>query len=295
MSLNKIPSLENLNELINVFKNKDTKASSIEDFLNDFTILTEFFGFVFFDVPAKTKVHRIRINENGKYFSSLVDLWCPPIDKIKKIGRCNDVGEQILYVSGGGDTALREINPPVGSIVTCLECEVVENIRLFEIGVLKNNQRELFLQQLQKMHINSLEHFYNNDKSLIDLDSKLKDYIVEEFTKCVEVGEEHLYKKTISIAKYFLSNPTIEALMFPSIKSDLLTINYAIPKEIADRKLKPTRVDVMRIGETINNCTRLEFIKGSYDDLNFNNPIVYSVPQPIQGWAIPIDATNFDG
>lgn len=285
MSLEKVPSPEKLNELINIFKNKDSKLTSIDEFLDDFTLLTTYFAFIRFEIPAKIKMHRIRINEFEKDFTLLNELWCPPVEKIKKIGRCNDIGEQVLYFSGGGDTALREINPPIGSIVTCLECELVENIKLYEIGVLKNNQRELFLQQLKNMHKDALNQFYKNDKILIDLDTKLKDFIVEEFTKYVEVGEEHLYKKTISIAKYFLSNPTIEALMFPSIKSNLLNINYAITKEFADRKLKPIRVDVFRIVEPINNCTRFEFVKGSYENLNFNDQIVYSKPQPIQGWA----------
>jgi hypothetical protein len=80
------------------------------------------------------------------------ELWCPPIDKIERIARCNDKGGQILYMSGVGDTALREINPPIGSIITCLECELVEDIKVFEIGVLKNNQGEVFLQQLANFH-----------------------------------------------------------------------------------------------------------------------------------------------
>lgn len=201
------PSPQRLNELIDIFKSKDIKSSSIQEYLNDFGILTTFFGFVCFDIPATIKMHRVRINEKGKYFTHLNELWCPPIDKIERIGRCNDKGEQILYMSGGGDTALREINPPIGSIVTCLECELVEDIKVFEIGVLKNNQGEVFLQQLANFHKISINQFYKGDQDLLDLDTKLKDYIVEEFTKQILIGDEYLYKKTISIAKYFFIEP----------------------------------------------------------------------------------------
>jgi hypothetical protein len=280
-----IPSAQRLDELIDIFKTKDTNSTSIEEYLNDFRILTTFFGFFCFGLPEKIKMHRVRVNENGIDFIWLDELWCPPIDKIQRIGRCNDKEEQILYVSGGGHTALREINPPVGSIVTCLECEVAEEIKLFEIGVLKNNQRELFLQQLANMNKISMDQFYKGDQKLIDLDTKLKDYIVEEFTKHIVIGEEHLYKRTISIAKYFLSNPTIEGLMFPSVKSNLLEINYAIPKKFANKKLKPIRVDVFRIVENFENRLKFEFIKGCYENINFSNPIVYTDSRPVEGWA----------
>ena len=279
------PSPQRLNELIDIFKSKDTKFTSIKECLNDFGILTTFFGFVCFDIPATIKMHRVRINEKGKDFTHLNELWCPPIDKIERIGRCNDKGEQILYMSGGGDTALREINPPIGSVVTCLECELVEDIKVFEIGVLKNNQGEVFLQQLANFHKSSINQFYKGDHDLLDLDTKLKDYIVEEFTKQILIGDEHLYKKTISIAKYFLSNPTIEGLMFPSIKSNLLSINYAIPKQFADKKLKPIRIDVLKIAENIDGRLRFEFLKGCYENINFSNPLIYTNSRPIEGWA----------
>lgn len=285
MSIKNLPSPLILNQLINNFKKKDSKTTSIEEYLKDFTSLVTYFGFATFEIPATIKIHRARINDNEKDFTYLKELWCPPIDKIKKVGRCNEMGEQILYMSGGGDTALREINPPIGSIVTCLECEVIENIRSIEIGVLKNNQREIYLQQTAAIHKTMLNEFYGGNKKLIDLDIKLKNYLVDEFTKYVGVGEEHLYNKTISIAKYFLSVPTIETLTFPSIKSNLQNINYAIPKNFAETKLKPLRVDVFRIVPSIDKQIRFELIKGCYKDLNFHNPIVYTKPQPIQSWA----------
>jgi hypothetical protein len=213
------------------------------------------------------------------------ELWCPPIDKIERIARCNDKGGQILYMSGVGDTALREINPPIGSIVTCLECELVEDIKVFEIGVLKNNQGEVFLQQLANFHKILINQIYKGDQGLIDLYTKLKDYIVEEFTKQILIGDEHLYKKTISIAKYFLSNPTIEGLMFPSIKSNLWSVNYAILKQFADKKLKPIRIDVLKIAENINGRLRFEFVKGCYENINFSNPLIYTNSRPLEGWA----------
>lgn len=292
MSLKKIPSVLKLNELINEFKKKDPNKTSVEEFVKDFASMINYFGFPTFEVPATIKIHRVRINQTEKDFISLKELWCPPIELIKKAGRCNDKGDQILYMSGGSDTALRELNPPIGAIVTCLECEVIEKIQAIDIGVLKNNQREKYLQQYAVMHEIGIKNFYKNNKKLIDLDTKLKEYLVEEFTKSVDVGNEHLYKKTISITKNFLLFPTIEAIMYPSIKSNLLNINYAIPMHFAEKKLKPTRIDVIRIAEHEDKKTiRFELIKGCYEGINFTDPIEYTMPKPIQGWANP-DTTN---
>ena len=285
----KYPSFQDLQKSINSFKATDLASSSIISLKDDFLKLITNFAFMPIIIPKLVKMHRIRINDDGKEFDMLNELWCPPVDVITKLGRCNDVGDQILYMSGGGHTALNEINPKDGDLVTCLECELVENITVIDLGASNNLQREAYLQQYSRLNKNAAFIFYKN-QNLLKLDKILKNYIIKEFTQKVDSGQEYLYKKTVAISKAFFEAPNIEGIMFPSIKSELKELNYAIPILFANKCLKPTRVDVFRM-EYNDRFKKIGFrvLKGCYSNLNFSEPIKYGLPKPIERWATKQD------
>ncbi|GAB3667289.1 hypothetical protein GCM10028791_43000 [Echinicola sediminis] len=246
MTKHKFPSAKQLRWAINRFKNHDLKNCSIDDLIVEFGKLTAHFGFLTFVVPKTIKVHRIRINDGDKLFYSLNDLWCPPKHLITRLGRCNDIGDQMLYVSGGGHTCLSETNPKIGDTVTCVEFEVAEKFNVVEIGVLQNIKREKYFQQYAALNNYGTHYFYNGNDNLIKLDKTLKEFIIKEFTKTVLPEEGFLYKKSIAITKHFLGAPEIKGIMYPSTKMDLKDLNYAIPAEFAKDLLIPKRIDVFK-------------------------------------------------
>ncbi|MBG6111358.1 hypothetical protein IWX84_002242 [Flavobacterium sp. CG_9.10] len=283
--MKKFPLKKEVLESLNRFKSMDTKTATIDELEKEFMKLVTNFSFVLISFPKGIKSHRIRINEGQKDFSQLSELWYPPKKAIRKIGRCNDVEEQILYLAGGGHTALKETNPPVGSLITCIECETIKKIELIDIGAIKYIDREQYLKQYSTIHKNILENHYQ-DNELFDLDNMLKEFIIEEFTRKVDENNEHLYKKSIAISKFFFKAPGVNGILYPSIKSDLKELNYAIPAVDADKYFKPIRVDVFKMVyvEELEKIG-LTLTKGSYDELNFEKPIKYSAAKPIENWA----------
>lgn len=283
--MKKVPLKKEVLESLNRFKLMDTKTSTIDDLEKEFMKLVTNFHFVLVAIPKGIKSHRMRINDGEKDFSLLNDLWYPPKKLIKKIGRCNDVEEQILYLAGGGHTALNEINPPIGSTVTCIECETIEKIELVDIGAIKYLNRELYFQQYSEIHKNIIQNQYQ-DNELYELDTMLKEFIIEEFTRKVELDSEHLYKKSIAISKFFFKATGVYGIMYPSVKSELKELNYAIPALYAKEYFKPTRIDVLKMVYS-DQLKKVGFnlIKGSYEELSFDKPIIYSSPKPIENWA----------
>jgi len=272
-------------DAIERFRLCDSQSSSIEFLKNEFLRLIEDFAFMPVTLPKGIRLHRLRINNSDQDFENLGELWCPPKHLVTKLGRCNDIGDQVLYLSGGGHTALNELVPPIGSTVTCVEFELRKQIEFIEIGAIKHLQREIYFQQYADIHKKGLASYYGTSNMIL-LDFILKEFLVSEFTKKVKIGEEYLYKKTIAIAKGIFEMPTIVGIIFPSIKSRLNEINYAIPCHFAEELLIPKRIDVFQIVfPGVPHKIGFVLKKGSYKNLSFETPIVYESPREIERWA----------
>nr|WP_068890395.1 hypothetical protein [Pedobacter panaciterrae] len=283
----KIHSKALLNGLMKRFTQMNIHSTSVEEYRVAFAKMIEFFRFIAHKIPVGIKVHRIRIHNGETEFTHLKELWCPPAH-MTTMGRLNEKGDQILYTSSGGDTAYRELNPPVGSIVSCLECEVIEPILSVDIGLLKYNpNREGFLKQWAFDNAKGLKIVYQNNKELMAIDTRLKEFMITQFVRSVPKGSEHLYRLTAAIAKQFFLSKDLEAISYPSIKSQMRDINFAFPAHVALKKLKPIRIDVHEIlpSASGSNLTRVLPIKGCYENLNFEDALVYTNPREIIGWA----------
>jgi hypothetical protein len=278
-----LPTISELRKLISKFKYSDLENTSIDEYKHQFDKIIQFFSFPAFYYSAGTKLHRMRINPNGEEFMNLSELWCPPKNLIVKYGRLNNKEEQILYTAGGGHTCLREIDPKPGTIITCAEFEIVENLLVIEIGLFNRYIREKEFQQLWNKFSKQLIRYYRNNHKLIVLDRELKKFIADEFTKKIEPGQEDLYKRTIAMANVFLSNPDLDGILYPSTKADFQEINLALPIDVAYKKLKPKRIDVLEIlpGEP----RTFKSLKGCYENIDFDNSLVYTESRKITGWA----------
>ncbi|MCB9882039.1 MAG: RES family NAD+ phosphorylase [Planctomycetes bacterium] len=52
---------------------------------------------------------------------SVAQVWYPPADRVRRIGRANDIGEPVLYTSSSESTAIIEMRPKVGETLAILQ------------------------------------------------------------------------------------------------------------------------------------------------------------------------------
>jgi len=263
-------SLLEAKALVNEFRALDLQQSTIEDLFIRFKELTRYIPFLTTIVPKGATLHRFRVNTDGQTFSSLREIWYPPVEYIQKPGRLNDEGEQLLYLANHFKVALAEAKLPEGTFVTHLEVLVTESIRVTEIGMDEIFKADPSTWQAITESIKTYrKHLYHNSAELLKLDQEIRDFWVEEFTKTVPVGEEHLYKRTIAIAKQFMGPDEVGGIMYPSIAFKGTGINIALKPIYADKYLRPVRLNFLEVKGEFFRC------HATCTSLSFHKPIIY--------------------
>jgi hypothetical protein len=75
-------------------------------------------------------IYRARLFDSDQNIECVSELWYPPIEKVKTLGRLNRVNKNIFYCSENEGTAILELRPRVGDTITVLKCELKDpNVR----------------------------------------------------------------------------------------------------------------------------------------------------------------------
>lgn len=224
----------------------DPVASSLEDYKLLFNQIAT--GHIFSTIIPKGGFwYRVRKNSHGALYENTRELWYPPPDKILLLGRANEPHHPVLYLSEDGAVALRETNFSDGDLLTVVECEVLPpfTLRLQEIGILENSRKQSLVslsESIQNRISNAHRHGYGNMRH----QQAVRDYFVREFTRPVEVGNEHGYKASAALSSILLSRTDCDGLAYPAMRSAKLDVNLALKPGSADEKLKIRRVDVVQ-------------------------------------------------
>jgi hypothetical protein len=180
------------------------------------------------------------------FFNFTSDLWAPPIEKVKKLGRCNSAGQRILYCSNSCLTSIFEIQPEAGQELTLIEYRSTGIIGLFGILGVEH------LKDVNEEHNRVFsKHFNHLNKDSILLDNLLSEIFT---TKSVNSLDFPIYNLTNAIANIFLINekrqlhdqsiiaPTFKGLVYPSVATaSNLGINFAMYPDMVKEFLIPTK------------------------------------------------------
>ena len=91
------------------------------------------------------------------------------------------------------------------------------------------------IEALKKNPKENLELKYYKYKS--ENDKKIEEYISSKFQDKVAKGEEYKYKPSIAFSNILLKNDGIDCLIYPSVASDLESVNYGIKANFVDEFL----------------------------------------------------------
>lgn len=201
------------------FSYQDVRSNSVaeiknklHEFYNSYNVLVANIG--------NSNVFRVRKINIGGVHDKVADVWCPPEQFCKSIGRANDVGQSVFYGSFDAHTAISEAKIEVGE--------------LFSLAV-------FYLVALEDYYMTSI---IIKESDLIDgYDSEfdmfgveLSKFMVNEFTRNVPEEQEYLYKKSCAIAEILFNIPHKDSIIFPSVKCHD-SINIALKAENAYKRL----------------------------------------------------------
>lgn len=159
-------------------------------------------------------------------------IWYPNFNEIDQkdhqLNRCSNIGQNFFYASNYLGTVIKELNPKNGDLVL--------------IGIFHNKFKEtkmssqyVGIEALKKNPKENLELKYYEYKS--ENDKKIEEYISSKFQDKVAKGEEYKYKPSIAFSNILLKNDGIDCLIYPSVASDLKSVNYGIKANFVDEFL----------------------------------------------------------
>jgi hypothetical protein len=188
---------------------------------------------------------RARINEGAELFSKAEELWYPPKEFIRKMGRLNRAHEPIFYISASHETATLEVRPNVGDHVTILRVKLNDAQKLphvMELGVTESQpQHGLEVSTPLPEWANTKGIFHSQEEARKNM--LIRSCIARLMMKVVPDGKEQRYKKSIAIAETLMASPYIDGVLYPSIAGDGSRkgggMNMAIKPDSADNLFLP--------------------------------------------------------
>lgn len=165
-------------------------------------------------------IYRVRVCNGDQPHFAASDIWIPPAERLKSVARANDIGQRIFYGAFDPYTAIKEARVPEGEF--------------FTMGVYHLHAKEDFHMTSVVIHTPPKPNSWRNIQQ--KLAHELSVFVVSEFTKPVQPGQDHLYKKSCAIAQTLLGLPKKDSLLYPSIQ-DADMINIALPEPVASERL----------------------------------------------------------
>lgn len=195
----------------------------------------------FYNFP---KLERVTINRNimktNKRIRKINFLENPPEEYVKKYGRCNLKQNSVFYASPILMTALSEMRPKVGDLITKSIWKLKEE-HTFKICPIfhiqpSNGTFNINTFELEKDFYKIVnKNFKENDREAV---INLTKFIAYHFSKPVNPENDKDYLFSAYFANkllYELDNGTIEGILYPSVKEHLSFENVALRSDIFEK------------------------------------------------------------
>lgn len=191
------------------------------------------------------RIERITINKSilgeNKRIECIKHLKYPPSELVTKYSRCNLPGENVFYGTFNILTAIAEMTPEKGDIITqsVWTCNSDKQLKYCPIfynqptsgDVINPRSRQykfMFEQELKKIY---------SDPYLIDFIIELNKFISEQFSKPINTGNHRDYIFSAFFSSKILNemeDGSIDAIHYPSVKEDLSLDNLVIKPDVFD-------------------------------------------------------------
>jgi len=186
----------------------------------------------------RTTVNKRVVKENRR-IRDIKFLKYPPAEFVKSYGRCNKPGMSMLYACFDPITAVNELRPDVGDLVTTTTWRAKPNafmkycpiFRVQPKGDVVNPRTLEYNQEFERELRKKPEFLWEPTKLIVD-------FVAQEFSRRLPPGNHLDYVFTGYFADKILNqffDGSIDAIYYPSVKGNLSFFNIAIKPEVFDR------------------------------------------------------------
>ncbi len=191
-------------------------------------------------------------------------LSYPPIEIVNLLGRFNrgnSPNYTLFYGSETIDTALNEIKPKIGDLVS-VGIWQPKNNRNFSPHIIFNSANDIAFNETANNAGNHYNSIINNSPSFMtDFLTQYFELLSYEFSKHVTSDKAYLLSSilsedTLNLQNNSLKNNTCDLIVFPSVGNKFLTNNLAIRPDIFDESFNLTKVVEFEVKDTHYNLPR---------------------------------------
>lgn len=244
----------------------------------------------------KPTVYRVRANKDVQCFDTVQNLWYPKPEFVLRRGRCNEVNAPVFYCADSDMTAIIELRPNVGDLLTVLEIKLkdsksqpmVMTVGIHEFTAKTNPKYGGVPPDQDKEH-----QLFLKEEGLLETNPLLNQYLTDVFMQVVDEDNEDGYKITAAIARimfgqdeFFNKDGTpapkqeVHGLAYPSIRADKFGANVAFTTNAADKLYRPVCATLVRVEEKIDETHYTVGILKQSNSIAQDGTIEWIVPKP---------------
>jgi hypothetical protein len=226
---------------------KNTKIEAIEDIIDPL-----FDGFQISAPIFETGlvIYRGRICEKPTHLSDIIN---PKAEFVRNYGRANDIGQSVFYAGIGMITPTSELHAQPGDTIVYSHWISTDKITLNHIGFSSEVEKILS----GKRDLEKIYEFVEKTKNIGDLNTKVYNYLANQFIRIVSPNDNYLYKISAAISKK-LSGGIIDGIMYPSVALNTNSDNIVLSPESVDGKFKLISIEFMKLISLNNNDYKMK-------------------------------------
>jgi hypothetical protein len=210
------------------------EPATIESYEKNLSVLFKDFKVWLFPISGEFPVieritvnKRVTNNQNTRIYDAR-KLSYPPSEYVTKYGRANLKNQSVFYGAFYFMTAVQEINPEVGDIITISQWKNKTNKDLIVCPmVMQNNFDEIY-----NLLLRETQNIDNADFILA-----VQSFYAKHFSLKIDSNNNKGYLFTALLANKILNeyeNGIIDAILYPSVQDNLRTNNIAIKQSSFD-------------------------------------------------------------
>ena len=204
-------------------------------------------------------------------FKDESEFWNPPAEALTQYGRCNDIGESLLYCSNSWETSILETRPIAGSFIS---------VSIYQLKQNPYNPKDLLGSRVMPIGIQYLSKLDSLKKHFKDVDTsnresrfyELDNFLDELFHYEVDDENNHIYKLSIAVTRCMMKNILTDSgatllrhgMMYPSIIRNKQSYNFIFRPLHARTIYKLHQVQTFKVLENTSNKVVLQLMRNGY-------------------------------
>ena len=234
---------------------------------SEFEIFKNYIDYAFNYIPLLANklsvihTYRLVVNESvskkNERLTNISFLKYPPIDIVKSINRynrANTPNTSVLYVAENIDSALKEIKPPVGKLITVGLWKTKEQKEIISYPISHSDMALPFNHGVQKATAAFEKYGDNHSKLWVEWSRHYFKLLGREFTKPVSHHYEYLISAMFSERILKIRNDpnpsfNFDCIIYPSVGNDFGTDNLAVHPESVEKEFGLLQITEFEIEE----------------------------------------------